>query len=85
MKQTNNNKDMSLANEKKVVIVTLGSNELAFLFSSSSTLLLISGDILRASKEQISSFTPRLARKLSMNNRISRLIFFNINIFYIKQ
>ena len=45
--------------------LTLGSNELAFFSSSSSTLALISGVIFRASKEQISSFTPRFARKLN--------------------
>lgn len=49
--------------------VTLGSKELAFLVSSSSTLALISGVILRASNEQISSLTPRLAKKLQVKKK----------------
>ena len=51
-------------NKKLGYELTLGSNELAFFSRSSSTLALISGVIFRASKEQISSFTPRFARKL---------------------
>ena len=47
---------------------TLGSKEAAFLTSSSSTPFLMSAGMFLASKVWISSFTPLLARKLSMHN-----------------
>ena len=46
------------------MMLTFGSNDFLFFVSSSSTLSLTSCVINLASKVQISSLTPRLARKL---------------------
>ena len=47
-------------------IPTFGSNESLFFLRSSSTLFLISGEMFLASNVCISSFTPRLAKKLNL-------------------
>lgn len=49
--------------------LTLGSKEVLFLLSSSSTLWRISVEMFLASNVAISSFTPRLARKLQKKNQ----------------
>ena len=46
-------------------VLTLGSNDALFFLSNSSTLSLISGVILLASKLQISSLMPLVDRKLN--------------------
>ena len=65
-----NKEDQQLGNlahfrgRKVFPVLTLGSNDALFFLSNSSTLSLISGVILLASKLQISSLMPLVDRKL---------------------